>query len=103
MILNSIVVCNISTPAMRKESIVEELGSVAKGLLFLVFLFAVAWIFAPLAYIRFPEAELPDFYPAFQVLNSLMGVFVFFFIGVASTRFRAVITGKTKHRVRKGF
>ena len=100
LILMVIVVCNMSTPAMRKESIVEELGSIAKGMVLLVLLFTLTWSFAPPAYIHFPGSEMPDFYPVFQVLNSFTGVYVFMFLGVGSTRFRVVIAGQVLHRVR---
>ncbi len=99
VVLMVIVVCNMNSPAMRKESIVEELGSIAKGMVLLVLLFALTWSFAPLAYCRFPGTELPDFYPAFQVMNSFAGVFVFVFIGIGSTRFRTVLAGQVLHRV----
>ncbi len=95
-----IVVCNLSTPAMRKKSIAEEMGSIARGLLFLVLLFALTWSFAPLAYIKFPGKEMPDFYPAFQIANSIQGIVVFLFIGLGSTRFRTVLAGQVLNRVR---
>ncbi len=101
VVFMSIVVCNMHTPAMRKESIVQELGSVAKGMLVLVILFAVTWAFAPLAYVHFDGAEMPDFYPAFQVMNSFSGVYVFVLLGLCSARFRTVITGNVMHRVSK--
>ena len=84
---------------MRKESIVEEMGSVAKGMLMFVILFSLTWAMAPLAYIRMYDWEIPDFYPAFQVLNSFSGLFFFIFIGVMSNRFRTVIAGQVKLRV----
>ena len=93
-----VVMCNINTPAMRKESIVEEMGSIAKGLFFLALLFALTWSWSPFAYIRFPYHEFPDFYPAFQVMNAFMGIFVFVFLGILSKRFRTVLTGSVGSR-----
>jgi len=98
VVFSLIAVCNICTPALRKESIVAEHGSVALGLFALALLFAVEWIFAPLAYIRFSDVNMPDFYPAFQVMNSFLGIFVLVFLGLGSRRFRAVITGKVHER-----
>lgn len=88
-----VMVCNINTPAMRKESMVEELGSLAKGLGVFVLLYALTWSWFPFAYMRFPTQEFPDFYPAFQVMNSFMGMFFFVFIGLMSNRFRTALTG----------
>ena len=68
-------------------------------MLILVLLFALTWAFAPLAYISFPSSEMPDFYPAFQVLNCFTGVYVFILIGLGSTRFRTVLAGQVMHRV----
>ncbi|TRY61634.1 hypothetical protein TCAL_09264 [Tigriopus californicus] len=91
--LITIIVCNINTPAMRKESMVEELGSLAKGLGMFVLLYGLTWSWFPFAYMRFPTHEFPDFYPAFQVMNAFMGMFFFVFIGLMSNRFRTALTG----------
>ena len=53
--------------AIRKSSILEEVGSVCNGMVGIVVYFTLTWAFAPLAYIRFPDVALPDFYPCFQV------------------------------------
>ena len=98
-----IVVCNLATPAIRKSSILEEMSSLTYGLLMVVFIFCVTWAMAPLAYIRFPSVALPDFFPAFQILNAFMGTLVFTFLGLANVRFRAVITGTVKIRVGEMF
>merc|ERR1712241_1392266 len=45
------------------------------------------------AYIRFPDKETPDFFPIFQVLNAWSGVFIMFFLGMSSSRFRAGLLG----------
>ncbi len=37
LVLMLIVICNMSTPAMRKESIVEEMGSIAKVRIYFTF------------------------------------------------------------------
>jgi hypothetical protein len=99
LILMLVVMCNIHTSAMRKRSLVDELTSLAQGLTLLVLLFAITWIWFPLTYLHFDSLELPDFYPAFQVLNSWMGVFAFLGIGVGSKRFRTIVRGQAKNRV----
>ena len=35
----------------------------------MVLYFCTTWAFAPLAYIRFPDLALPNFYPCFQVAS----------------------------------
>ena len=84
LLLMLIVLCNLATPAIRwlqqwwciaiwtflvirKSSILEEVGSVCNGMVGIVVYFTLTWAFAPLAYIRFPDIALPDFYPCFQV------------------------------------
>ena len=62
-----IVVCNLATPAIRKSSILEELSSISSGLIAMVLFYCITWSFAPLAYIRFPDLAIPDFFPVFQV------------------------------------
>ena len=94
-----IVLCNLATPAIRKSSILEEMSSLTYGLMVMVLLYSATWAMAPLAYIRFPVMAIPDFYPAFQVLNSFMGSLVFVFLGLVNVRFRAVITGTVSNRV----
>ena len=64
------------------------------GLALLTLLFALNWTWFPLAYLKFDSLELPDFYPAYQVMNSWMGVFAFVGIGLSSQRFRDVIKRK---------
>lgn len=91
LILMLIVLCNVHTSALRKQIFVEELSSLAQGLTFLALLYALTWSWYPLSYFKLDEWELPDFYPAFQVMNSWMGVFAFIGIGVASQRFRQSI------------
>ena len=94
-----IVICNLATPAIRKSSVLEEISTLTYGLLVVVFIYCVTWTMGPLAYIRFPGLGLPDFYPAFQILNSFMGVLVFMLLGLSNVRFRAVVTGTVKSRV----
>ena len=62
-----IVTCNLATPAIRKSSILEELSSVSAGLIAMVLFYCITWAFGPLAFIRFPDLAIPDFYPVFQV------------------------------------
>lgn len=93
-----IVICNLATPAIRKSSILEELSSISSGLIAMVFFYCITWALGPLAYIRFPDLAIPDFFPVFQVLNSWLGVFVFVLLGLCSTRFRVVLAGTVKNR-----
>ena len=46
----------------------------AYGLLITMFLFFLTWGFGILAFIRNPDAELPDFYPVFQVSRLFSGL-----------------------------
>ena len=62
-------------PLHRKSSILEEVGSVCNGMVGMVVYFSLTWAFAPLAYIRFPDIALPDFYPCFQVVLTLLNIF----------------------------
>ena len=97
LIMMLVVLCNIHTSALRRRVFVEELSSLAQGLALLTLLFALNWVWFPLSYLRFDNWELPDFYPAFQVMNSWMGVFAFVGIGLGSQRFRhAIKCSKTK-------
>jgi len=93
-----IVICNLATPAIRKSSILEELSSVSSGLIAMVVFYCLTWAFGPLAYIRFPDRAIPDFFPVFQVMNSWLGVFVVVLLGFCSTRFRVVLSGSVKSR-----
>ena len=91
-VLMLIVLCNLHTSALRKRIFVEELSSLAQGMAFLSILFALNWSWFPLAYFKLSNWELPDFYPAFQILNSWIGVFAFIGLGLGSKRFRSVLT-----------
>ena len=91
LIMMLVVLCNIHTSALRKRIFVEELSSLAQGLTFLTLLFVLTWVWYPLTYFKFNNLELPDFYPAFQIMNSWMGVFAFVGIGLGSKRFRESI------------
>ncbi|KAK3879667.1 hypothetical protein Pcinc_015776 [Petrolisthes cinctipes] len=92
-----VVLCNMATPALRKDNLIEDYGSFCRGAAFLILFFDLTWIFALLCYIRLDFNE-PDFYPIFQVLNSCTGIILFLFIGLGSRRFRMVIAGQTKLR-----
>ncbi|KAF2364339.1 GPCR family 2 secretin-like, partial [Trinorchestia longiramus] len=94
-----VVFFNLSTPALRKENLVEDYGSFCRGAAFVMFYFAVTWVFGLLAYMRFGLTV--DFYPLFQVFNSAMGIIIFIFIGIASHRYRTVLFGKAKSRHEK--
>lgn len=97
LVMMAVVMCNIRTPAMRKERVVKELSSITMGLLVFLLFFCITWTFAFVAYMKFPGQELPDFYPAFQVMNSFTGIIFFICIGLGSLRFRGVMTGKLKN------
>jgi len=93
VILCFVIIFNISTPQTRKDSVVEQLSSQGTGLTIMVMIFGMTWGFAFPAYVRFPDKETPDFFPIFQVLNAWSGVFVVLFLGMSSSRFRAVLFG----------
>jgi len=97
LILMLVVLCNIHTSALRKKIFVQELSSLSRGLFFLTLIFALAWSWYPLTYFKLQHLELPDFYPAFQIVNSWMGVFTFVGIGLGSKRFRNAIKSISKH------
>ena len=99
VILMLVVMCNIHTSALRKRTFVRELSAIAQGLTFLVLLFAINWFWFPLVYLKFDGIELPDFYPAFQVLNSWMGFFAFIGIAIGSPRFRSMLKQRGKSEV----
>ncbi len=101
VVLMLIVVCNISVSAMRKKTLVEEFSTLAYGLMVLSSLFLIAWIMYYFAYMRFTDSEVRDFYPAFTVLNSWMGIFAFVGVGLGSQRFTDLISGGIKARVIK--
>merc|ERR1712223_574765 len=93
VLLCSVIMFNISVPKTRKDSVVEQLTSQSTGLTIMVMIYGMTWGFAFPAYIRFPDKETPDFFPIFQVLNAWSGVFVMFFLGMSSSRFRAGLLG----------
>jgi len=97
-VLMLIVMCNINNSMIRKSSLFEEISSVSYGLMVVVTLFSFTWSFGALAFIRQTDIQMPDFYPAFQVLNSWSGVTTLLLLGFCSTRFRAAIQGTTLTR-----
>ncbi|CAG0922095.1 unnamed protein product, partial [Notodromas monacha] len=67
----AIVVCNVSTPALRKDHIAEELSSVGQGLAVQTTYFLVTWIAGVCGYFIYDwTVETPGFYALFQVLNA---------------------------------
>lgn len=92
-----IVLCNMSTPALRKDNLIDDYGSFCRGASFLMVFFGITWSFGLVAYVRFGFKE-PDFFPIFQVLNSWTGVLIFLFIGICSNRFRMILAGQSKLR-----
>ena len=98
LIMMLVVPCNMHTSALRKRIFVQELSSLAQGLIFVTLLFALTWSWYPLTYFKFSNLELPDFYPAFQIMNSWMGVFTFIGIGLGSKRFRQSARNIGRHK-----
>ena len=100
LLIICIAMCNTNKPALRKETIAEEIVSLVKGLFIFTFVMCFTWSWGPLAYLRFPGIAMPNFYPGFQVLNAFMGMFLFISIGVGSKRFQTVLFRQVKFRVR---
>ncbi|XP_068212715.1 cadherin EGF LAG seven-pass G-type receptor 1-like [Palaemon carinicauda] len=96
-IFGCIVICNMSTPALRKDNLIDDYGSFCYGGAFVMIFFAITWTFGLLAYVRFHFRDL-DFYPIFQVFNSWTGLIILLFIGFGSKRFRMVLAGQAKAR-----
>ncbi|XP_050733459.1 uncharacterized protein LOC127007021 [Eriocheir sinensis] len=92
-----VVLCNMSTTALRKDNLIDDYGSFCQGAAYLLLFFDVTWLFGIPCYIRLRGIKT-DFYPIFQVLNSWMGVVLFLFIGLASRRFKMVVAGQAKMR-----
>lgn len=90
-VLCLIVIVNLTTPQTRRESIIDQLASQGRGMVITVFIWTITWYFGYPTYIRYPDHELPDFYPIFIILFSWFGVVMFIFLGLTSARFRAVV------------
>ncbi len=88
------IVCNLTAPRTRREGILDQLASQSNGGVIAGLLFSIIWLFAYPTFVRFPDAELPDFWPIFILLHSWYGVAVFAFLGIASNRFRAGLLGQ---------
>nr|XP_045598695.1 uncharacterized protein LOC123758371 [Procambarus clarkii] len=93
----TIVLCNMATPALRKDNLIDDYGSFCKGAAYVVLFFDVTWIFGLLCYLQL-GFTYPDFYPIFQVLNSWTGLVIFLFMGMGSRRFNMVVAGQAKLR-----
>lgn len=93
----TIVLCNLATPALRKDNLIDDYGTFCRGAALVMLFFDLIWTFGLLTYIRFGFKE-PNFYPIFQVLNSWMGVIILVFIGMGSKRWRMVVLGQAKSR-----
>ncbi|XP_069940170.1 adhesion G-protein coupled receptor G2-like [Cherax quadricarinatus] len=93
----SIVLCNVSTPALRKDNLIDDYGSFCRGAAYVTLFFDLTWVFGLLCYLHLGFTE-PDFYPIFQVLNSWTGLVVFLFIGMGSRRFKMVVAGQAHLR-----
>lgn len=88
MVLSFVVTCNMTVPQTRRDNLIEQLSSQGNGLNIAAVIFAMAWGFGYGSLLRFPDAELPDFYPIFMLLTSWFGVFIFTFLGMMSKKFR---------------
>lgn len=97
----AVALCNVHTHSLRQQSFVPDQSSLAKGSFGFSVVFALTWSWAPLSY---AEASGSDggtlalgFYPAFQVMNSWMGVFYFgMVVAAGSRRFQALLTSHAK-------
>ena len=98
LLTSFVIVCNISAPRTRRESVIDQLTSLGSGLAIFVFIHALTWCFAAPTYLRYPDSEVPDFWPIYALLLSWMGLSVLVFLGVGSKNFRGVIMGVVKNR-----
>ncbi len=94
-----IILCNIHAPALRNENFVGELKSAASGQFAFSLYFLLVWSWAPLAYIDFPEMDLIEFYPAFQVVHCFTGIFAFLLLAMSGNAFRRVLAGQVQEKV----
>ena len=104
----SVVLCNLATPQLRTKSFAQDQSTLAKGFSVFSLLFALAWSWSPMAYLRGGDSSEHlggrDFYPGFTLLNSWMGVFYFVFSGFCgSRRFQALVKsiGRKKQKEEK--
>lgn len=88
MVLNSIVVCNMTAPRTRRDGVIDHLAPICTGLVITAFVFSFIWLFAYPTFMRFPDLENPDFYPIFIILQSWFGVVIFAFLALGSPHFR---------------
>ena len=86
-----VIMFNLSTPKTRKIGVVDKLEAQGQSLTVLVFLSSINWMFAYLAYMRYPDVEKPHFYPIFKVINSWFGLIIFGFMGLFSSHYRTVV------------
>ena len=91
ILLCFIIMFNLSTPKTRKIGVVDKLEAQGQSLTVLVFLSSINWMFAYLAYMRYPDVEKPHFYPIFKVINSWFGLIIFGFMGLFSSHYRTVV------------
>ena len=63
-----VVMCNMSTPQLRKQIMAIDHDSVCYGYVYFSFYFVMTWVAGALAYVRLEALQnLPSFYPLFQV------------------------------------
>ena len=63
-----LIMCNMSTPQLRKQSMAIDHDSVCYGYVYFSIYFVVTWMAGMLAYVRLEALQnLPTFYPLFQV------------------------------------
>jgi hypothetical protein len=81
----------MATPKLRKEKLVDQFSPQARATIFVVFIFAMIWSFGYPAYMRYPDIDIDNFYPIFQVLNSWYGFIYFIGYAVGSDKFKGII------------
>ncbi|XP_076321418.1 uncharacterized protein LOC143230950, partial [Tachypleus tridentatus] len=96
LIWSLITVCNLSTPAIKKHVVVLVLSAGTRALCVVSFLFVVTWIFGMLSFIDLglDYEKTPDFTPIFQIMNSLLGVFIVVMMGFGSPHFRSALCSR---------
>jgi len=97
-----LVALNMSTPQLRKESIMVDQLTICSGYNYFSLFFIMTWMAGLLAYVRLETADgLPSFYPLFQFLNAASGLVFFICQGLLSRRFRMVVSCRGRERRRE--
>ncbi|XP_063875731.1 uncharacterized protein LOC135108542 [Scylla paramamosain] len=93
-----VIFFNLHTAAFRNKPSMEDYRSFSLGASLLIVYFSLTWTLAVVTYIDF-ELDV-DFYPVFQILNGLSGVMLLVCLGACSSRFRMVLAGQAKLKLR---